>query len=239
MENQPVFLFEVTQKCGYQCKPCFENILVANEQDEMKLWEWLIIIESIAEQNGRLIISGGDPFLRTDIIDLVSYAKVLGIEVELATCGLNLTPNMLTELKRVGLDGVIIRMDGVTEEENDEYRGVRTYAEAVAALKQVQSFGINVSLVISSDASVESLEKAYAFSKENGVRLFISTLTWRGAPALIRSRKWEMVQSTSDDTVLGTVIHPDGKVYSLDGGGLRYTGEIQEVRYRLKTNEEV
>lgn len=239
MEDQPVFLFEITQKCGYNCKPCFENILVASDQEEMKLWEWLIIIESVAEQNGRLIISGGDPFLRSDIVDLVSYAKVLGVEVEIATCGLNLSVNILTELKRVGLDGVIIRMDGVTEEENDTFRGVRTYSVAIAAIKQVQSFGINVSLVINSNASSDSLEKAYAFSRENGVRLFISTIPWRGAPALIRSRKWEMVQSSPDDSVLGTVINPDGKIFSLDGGGLRFAGEVQDVRYRLKTKEEI
>ncbi len=237
MEKQPVFLFEVTQKCGYKCKPCYDHILVAAEQDELKLWEWLIIIESIAEQNGKLIISGGDPFLRNDLIDIVSYAKVLNVDVEIATCGLNLTPQILSELKRVGLDGIIVRLDGITKEENDVFRGVSTYHEAMNALERVREYGLHVSMVINSDTTDENLDTAYAFSKEHKVPLFIAAKPMRGAPALIRSRKWEKVRTGTEEEVLGTVVNPDGKIFYLEGAGLRYSGEVQDKRYRVRADD--
>ncbi len=232
-DKRPIFLFEITQRCDYKCYPCYDNILVANEQEEMRLWEWLIIIESIAEQEGKLIIAGGDPFLREDLYDILSYARVLGVDVEIATCVLNLTNERIEELKQNDVENVIIRLDGITRDENDTVRGVRSYDEALQALQLIREHSLQTSLVINSDVDQAKLDEAYAFSKEHNIPLFIATKPWRGAPSLIRSRTLDRLTEAGEEDLQGSVIDPQGKVFQLRETGLQYSGEIQENRYKF------
>lgn len=231
--TQPIFLFELTQRCDYKCNPCLEDILVGEQQEEMRLWEWLIIIESIAEQEGKLIIAGGDPFLRDDLYDIISYAKVLGVDIELATCGLNLSAERLEDLTKNGIRSVIVRLDGTTREENDTVRGVHTYDEALNAIQRMREFDIQASLVINSDVDQEKLDQAYAFSRQQNVPLFIATKPWRGAPSLIRSRKLEKLADPSAKKIQGAIIDPEGKVFHLHETGVQFSGNIQSKRYRI------
>jgi MoaA/NifB/PqqE/SkfB family radical SAM enzyme len=235
--KQPVFLFELTQRCEFNCNPCYENILVAHQHEEMRLWEWLIIIESIAAQEGKLIIAGGDPFLREDLFDILSYATVIGVDVEIATCGLNLTPERLEALKKNGVESIIIRMDGITREENDTYRGVRSYDNALDAIQLIQDFAMKASLVINSDVDQKKLEVAYEFSRAYNIPLFIATKSWRGAPSLIRSRSLEKLTESAIQDVHGAIINPEGKIYRLRDAGVQFSGDVQSARYRLPASE--
>lgn len=237
MEKQPVFLFELTQRCEFNCNPCYENILVANQHEEMRLWEWLVLIESIAAQEGKLIIAGGDPFLREDYLDILSYATVLGVDVEIATCGINLTAERLELLKKNGVKSVIVRLDGITREENDTYRGVPSYDDALDALKLIQDFSMKASLVINSDVDQKKLDEAYAFSRKHNIPLFIATKPWRGAPSLIRSRKLETLPESAANDSGGTIIDPEGKIFCLRDTGIQFTGDIQSRRYKLPVAE--
>lgn len=233
ISKHPVFLFEITQRCEYKCHPCYGKILVASEHDEMRLWEWLIIIESIAELDGKLIIAGGDPFLREDLYDIVSYAKVLGVEVELATCGLNLSDDRIEELKKNGVQTVIIRLDGITPDENDAVRGVRSYDEAITALKLLKAHGMKASLVITSDADQGQLDQAYILSKQHDVSLFISARPLRGAPSIIRSRNIQQITAVHTPKVQGTIIDPEGKIFQLHDTGVQFSGDVQTKRYKV------
>ena|GEM_PF-1652470 len=235
--KQPIFLFEITQRCEYHCNPCADAILVGDSQEEMRLWEWLVIIESIAEQEGKLIIAGGDPFLRDDLYDILSYAKVLGVDIEIATCGLNFTPRRVEELKKNGVESVIIRLDGISREENDSFRGVRSYDEALYAMKILQEKHMKVSLVINSDVDEAKLDEAYTFSRTHTVPLFIATKPWRGAPSLIRSRNLEKLGSSPENEIQGAIIDPEGKIYQLRETGVQFSGDVKTKRYRISDPE--
>jgi len=236
-EKQPIFLFELTQRCEYNCSPCYDTILIANQHDEMRLWEWLVIIESIAEQEGKLIIAGGDPFLREDLYDILSYATVLGVEVEIATCGLNLTSERLDELQKNNVESVIIRLDGITRDENDSLRGVRSYDEAMEALQLVKEHEMKASLVINSDVDQDKLDEAYAFSIKQNIPLFIATKPWRGAPSLIQSRKLDKIKDISESDIQGSIIDPQGKIFKLHNSGIEFSGDVQSKHYRVPVKE--
>lgn len=235
--KQPIFLFEITQRCEYHCNPCTDAILIGDSQEEMRLWEWLVIIESIAEQKGKLIIAGGDPFLRDDLYDILSYAKVLGVDIEVATCGLNFTSRRVGELKKNGVESVIIRLDGISREENDTARGIRSYDEALYAIKILQEKKMKVSLVINDDVDEAKLDEAYTFSRTHTVPLFIATKPWHGAPSLIRSRKLESFGSSSENEIHGAIIDPEGNIFQLREAGVRFSDNLKVKRYRISDTE--
>ena len=63
--------------------------------------------------------SGGEPTVRSDIVELIKIAKEEGFtHTQIATNGIELAnnENLAKELKDVGLNTVYLQFDGVTEE---------------------------------------------------------------------------------------------------------------------------
>jgi radical SAM protein len=73
----------------------------------------------------QLILTGGDPLLRQGLFPLIDQARRLGIGVSItpAATGL-LTYSVLNELKKHGVEGVGLSLDGSTAERHDSIRGV-------------------------------------------------------------------------------------------------------------------
>ena len=73
LKRKPIFLTVfVTSRCGLNCGHCFyrEELLNGNIHTEMKLWEY----ERFTQQCPsfpKLILTGGEPFLRPDLVDIV------------------------------------------------------------------------------------------------------------------------------------------------------------------------
>ena len=80
-------------------------------------------------------ISGGEPFLRKDLFQIVSYAKKIGLNVSTITDG-----HLLDEAAFEGIVknevGVSVSIDGA-ETTNDAIRGRGSYAKAVVAIEKL------------------------------------------------------------------------------------------------------
>ncbi|MBU90188.1 hypothetical protein CMO94_01495 [Candidatus Woesearchaeota archaeon] len=88
MELPNEIVIEVTRKCNLSCDFCFnkqgENI--SGELDKKTIFN---ILEKISEQGIKAVrFSGGEPFLRKDLGELLRKAKSLGLYVILNTNGL-------------------------------------------------------------------------------------------------------------------------------------------------------
>ena len=73
LKRKPIFLTVfVTSRCGLNCGHCFyrEELLNGNIQTEMKLWEYERFTQNCASFP-KLILTGGEPFLRRDLVDIV------------------------------------------------------------------------------------------------------------------------------------------------------------------------
>ena len=70
--QQPIFLTVfVTARCGLNCGHCFyrEELLQGNINTEMTLKEYDLFTKQ-TPNCPKLIITGGEPFLRTDLVDI-------------------------------------------------------------------------------------------------------------------------------------------------------------------------
>ena len=73
LKRKPIFLTVfVTSRCGLNCGHCFyrEELLNGNIHSEMKLWEYEQFTQR-CPSFPKLILTGGEPFLRTDLVDIV------------------------------------------------------------------------------------------------------------------------------------------------------------------------
>jgi len=93
-----------------------------------------------------LLFSGGEPFLRADLMELIDYAGNYGIRTVVSTNGTLIDRHVAQDLKAVRIAYVGISLDG-TEETNDRFRGVKgAFSAAMRGISACQEEGIKVGL---------------------------------------------------------------------------------------------
>ncbi|MBF0594821.1 MAG: radical SAM protein [Candidatus Omnitrophica bacterium] len=127
----------VTYRCQCRCKHCsvsnyFEQ---AGKKPEMTSDEIKSILrQAVALGIPKVDFFGGEPLLRSDIVDLVRYAENLGIYSSVTTNALLLDRAMMQSLSTAGISCINISIDSTSDEEHDQLRGVKgIYEKAVNA----------------------------------------------------------------------------------------------------------
>lgn len=144
--------FRITERCNLRCIMC--GIWKKQTGDELTTEQAKIIIKQIADIGVRqLSFTGGEPFTRPDIYDLVLYSKNMGLEVGLGTNGLLINEDNATRLLECGLNTIAISIDG--QKINHDYiRGEGSFEKSLASLKLLStlrnkySFNLKASFTI-------------------------------------------------------------------------------------------
>ena len=136
--------FSSTGRCNLRCKMCNipkpENRL----RDELTTAEVKKVIDQIADLRiNHLTFSGGEPLLREDIFDLVTYAVDRKIQiVDVITNGLLINAEVAQKLVSCGVTHITVSIDGL-EEVNDFIRGKGSFKKAMRALDLINKYKNN------------------------------------------------------------------------------------------------
>jgi radical SAM protein with 4Fe4S-binding SPASM domain len=118
------------------------------------------------------VLSGGDVLKRPDVIELVEYGNQLGLKMGVTPATTPLcTPEMLRELKQVGISRVAVSLDGSCAEIHDEFRRVEgSFEWGMKILRECKQLGIStqVNTVIGSH-NVHDFEKLCTLMAELGI----------------------------------------------------------------------
>lgn len=151
---------KVTNKCNLKCKHCpwwKRDIEEASTEEWFKILKW-------ARKQGviHLIIEGGEPTLRPDLDELISYAKRLGMLVMVITNG-------LSDLSKYKPDTYWISFEGIGET-HDENRGDGVFDKVVENIKRNQQYNIIAGITITKNNKDQIEEISSLFSPiTNGV----------------------------------------------------------------------
>lgn len=121
-------MWESTIACGLACRHCKASAKKIPDPDELTTAEGMNLINQILEFGKPypiLRITGGNALMRSDIFELIKYAKDEGLNVTVAP---STTPLLNREnimrLKEAGVDVVAISIDGHNAALHDSFRGV-------------------------------------------------------------------------------------------------------------------
>ena len=96
--------------------------------NELSLLESKSLLRQVAEFGDplpHLILTGGDPLCRTDLYELIDYARSLGLEVSITPSATPaLTEHALENLKAHGIQSLGLSLDGSNAERHDGIRAV-------------------------------------------------------------------------------------------------------------------
>lgn len=185
--------WNITKKCNLRCAHCYidsaelKSSICDTRNSELATGECLNIIDQIAEVNNKivLILTGGEPLLRKDIFDLISYAKKQGMTVFLGTNGCLFNDKIVDNLKASGISGVGISLDSLKQKIHDSFRGTNgAWNGAVKAAKMCKDIEVAFQIQTTvTNGNINEIPDIIKFSKEIGAsafQLFFLVCTGRG-----------------------------------------------------------
>ena len=130
-----VISWNLTYRCNLACEHCYLDAggapLVSTtnfaDRSELGTEECYEVIDQIAAFAPECvtILTGGEPLLRRDIIDIVRRAAERGLWVVVGTNGVRITENVAQRLAEAGARGLSLSLDALDPERHDRFRMVR------------------------------------------------------------------------------------------------------------------
>lgn len=127
MQIQPPFMvsYSITTKCNLKCKHCYSSSVEQAVPDELTTEEALRLVDDLSRWGiGLLIIDGGEPLCREDLLDIVRYASSKGIRTTIGSNGTLIDDAMARKMVDVGVMAIAISVDGMDAATHDSFRGV-------------------------------------------------------------------------------------------------------------------
>ncbi|MEU2287751.1 TIGR04053 family radical SAM/SPASM domain-containing protein [Streptomyces sp. NPDC013178] len=123
-----IVIWESTRACPLACLHCRAEAVPdrdPRELDTAAAKDLLRQVAAFGQPAPLLVITGGDPFQRSDLTELIAYGQEVGVRVAVSPSGTpTLTEQRLRELHAVGAVGLSLSLDGSTAELHDGFRGV-------------------------------------------------------------------------------------------------------------------
>jgi len=140
MQIRPPFMvsYSITTKCNLKCKHCYSESVDQAAPDELSTEEAFCLVDDLSTWGiGLLIIDGGEPMCRDDMLDVVKYASSKGIRTTIGSNGTLIDDKMAKKMLDAGVMSVAISVDGVDAQTHDSFRGISGAFEQ--ALKGVEA----------------------------------------------------------------------------------------------------
>jgi radical SAM protein with 4Fe4S-binding SPASM domain len=117
-----------------------------------------------------LTVTGGEPLVRPDVVDVMAKAHALGFRLSLVTNGWAVSAKIARSLAGVGLESVVVSLDG-TDEDHDWLRNrPGSFGRSFAALMALRAYGVPIVEAITcvTPRSLPRLDDTYWVVKKSG-----------------------------------------------------------------------
>ncbi|MCL5430661.1 MAG: TIGR04053 family radical SAM/SPASM domain-containing protein [Candidatus Marsarchaeota archaeon] len=148
--SKPVLVFwETTRACLLSCKHCRASAIRTALPGELSKEEGFGLLDQISgfgSPSPVVILTGGDPLMRSDIFELTEYAKGLGIKFALSPAvSEKLTHEMLMKLRDSGATSISVSLDGSDKATHDSIRQVDgTFDRTIEVIRDSVNMGLGI-----------------------------------------------------------------------------------------------
>jgi MoaA/NifB/PqqE/SkfB family radical SAM enzyme len=123
-----MIIWETTHACDLACRHCRAEAIPQHDPLSLNTDEAKKLLEQV-DAFGRprpiFIFTGGDPFKRDDLFELMAYGNDLGLAMAVSPSGTPLlNKENLLKIKEHGGKAISLSIDGSTPEKHDDFRQV-------------------------------------------------------------------------------------------------------------------
>lgn len=177
-EKPFIVIWESTRACPLACLHCRARAVPDRDPRELDTRAAKQLIDQISSF-GRpaplFVITGGDPFQRPDLLELIAYGKLVGVRVAVSPSGTpTLTADNLRAVHEAGAVGLSLSLDGSTAELHDGFRGVEgVYRWTLDAWDTARRLGMKVQINTTvTRHNLHDLPEIAALVRAHGVMLW-------------------------------------------------------------------
>ncbi|XP_043252992.1 molybdenum cofactor biosynthesis protein 1 isoform X1 [Colletes gigas] len=192
----------VTERCNLRCLYCMpaEGVKLTKNENILTIEEIIKVAELFVKEGVHKIrLTGGEPTVRKDIVDIIAGLKQLpGLkQVAITTNGLTL-PRQLPSLQRAGLDAINISLDTLKENRFEQFTRRKGWPRVIAAIDLAIQLGYNptkINCVVMKGFNDNELVDFVNLTKDRPVDVrFIEYMPFQG-------NKWNENKMVSFDTM--------------------------------------
>lgn len=204
-DKKPIVVWNITQRCNLKCIHCY----AAGKPDtskELTTAQAKAVIDDLAAFGCPVVLfSGGEPFVREDVLELAAYASQQKMRVVFSTNGTLITPEIAREIKQIGASYVGISIDG-SQRVHDAFRGVPgAFDRSVQAIRACREAGVKVGLRVTlTRDNVAELPAIFDLMREERIpRICLYHLVYTGRGADIAAHDLDHAETRAAlDTII-------------------------------------
>lgn len=140
--------FEITNRCSYKCFFCEGDTPNITDHTELSTADCYKIFDKLSVAGVlSVFLTGGDPLMREDLPDLISYCIIVGLEPCVSTNLLNFDETKLDKLLKAGLDRLQVSIQGPKIIHEKIVGNPNTYSLVMKNLAILKGSGIKIEVV--------------------------------------------------------------------------------------------
>jgi AdoMet-dependent heme synthase len=178
-----IVAWEATAACNLSCGYCRAGASLGPDPDELSTEEAISFLESIVPLRPMLILSGGEPLLRPDILFLARRAVSMGMRVSLASNGTLITLELAGDIAAAGISRVSVSLDAAEAEKHDLVRGRGSFERALQGIGNLRGrvdFQINHTITCRNETDVAGMFDLAEKLGARALHFFFMVATGRG-----------------------------------------------------------
>lgn len=240
--------FHIVKPCNMKCKFCYATFEDMRVIQQLPKQEAFLIIRKLKEAGvEKITFAGGEPFLYKDLIDLIIYAKEIGLTTSIITNGWFLTNRFLLDMVDY-LDWIGVSIDSLNHETNKSIGRVHKnftmdYYSLVDKIKD-HGYKLKINTVVNRFNEKESMQEFIEFANPSRWKIF-DTLKVEGQNdkqfEQIRTSDWGFFEFTQrhshpsmvvedNESMTGSylLIDPQGRLFENSKGKYTYSSKLQD-----------
>ncbi|HAR64149.1 MAG TPA: hypothetical protein DCS13_11850 [Candidatus Margulisbacteria bacterium] len=144
-ENGKRVIWSITNRCNYSCVYCMPNSQNVIRENKISTTEIKKIADNLKSlEFTHLKITGGEPFIRPDIYEVLSYFSSCGFIIDISTNASLITPKTIEFLKTINIQMIHVSIDGPDRTSHENVRGPDSFEPTINGLKLLTKTNIYI-----------------------------------------------------------------------------------------------
>lgn len=144
-EHSGRVIWEITNVCNYSCSYCIFASTGKKPVGELTTQEIFNTIDELKKHNFKYLkFTGGEPFLREDMVDILKYSFKNDMICDISTNASFITNEIAKNLSLLPLEMIHVSIDGHNQEIHEKVRGKNSFIPTIKGLELLTQYNKNI-----------------------------------------------------------------------------------------------